>query len=67
MTVSELRALLETLEAETAGNAPVVLEVGGRLRLVQGAAVETLVQLQPTLYARPESHRDARPVIVIKT
>lgn len=67
MTVSELRALLETLEAETAGNTPVVLDVGGQLRLVQAAAIETLVQLQPTLYARAEGHSGALPVIVIKT
>ena len=66
MTVSELIALLRSLEAETAGNAPVVLDIGGQLRLVRGASVETLVQLQPTLYVRVESHRDARRAVVIK-
>jgi hypothetical protein len=67
MTVSELIALLQRLEAETAGNAPVVLDVAGRLRVVQSASVETLVQLQPTLYAKTESHRDARRAVVIKS
>jgi hypothetical protein len=67
MTVSELIALLQSLEAETAGNAPVVLDLGGQLRLVRGASAETLVKLQPTLYAKTESHRGARRAIVIKS
>jgi hypothetical protein len=66
MTVAELIALLQSLEAETAGNAPVVLDIGGQLRLVRGASVETLVKLQPTLYARAESHRNARRAVVVK-
>jgi hypothetical protein len=65
MTISELIALLESLETKTAGNAPVVLDLGGQLRLVRGACVEMLAKIQPALYVRAASHRFVETVVVI--
>jgi hypothetical protein len=71
MTVNELIAKLQALQAQHGENAPCVIEdrrpTPGGLALVRSVDGESLTKLQPTLYARPESHRFVEAVVVIKS
>jgi hypothetical protein len=71
MTVCELIADLQALQAAHGENAPVVIEdrrpTPGGLALVRSVESEVLTKLKPALYARPEVRRFLETVVVIKS